>query len=155
MELIKDTFVIKEIDMVQLNPGDSNSKINNKIFSKVSRIAANSRNNSLQILLDINTEIYPVYLNDILDIVLLNVSNFKYDVYPEMKDWVNFIGKDILDLYEYVIHGTIFHSGVEEEKFFIYASFGGLLFKLFGILKDSKIQNLKLDDKVMLLIRKL
>ena len=60
-----------------------------------------------------------------------------------------------LDLYEYVVYGTVFHSGKENNNCFVYASFGGLLMKLFGSIKNNMIEEFSVDCKILLLIRKI
>jgi len=52
------------------------------------------------------------------------------------------------------MHGVIFHSGIEDNKVFIYASFGGLLMKYFGLINLIKMKNINIDKKILLLINK-
>ncbi len=155
MELIRDFFTVQEIDMIPINPDNPSLKVKNKIFSKVSRIFGCSKRSALEIFLDVNTEIYPICSEDELDIMITKVP--ESDNYPiELTtDWVNYFGKEILDLYEYVVYGTVFHSGKENNNCFVYASFGGLLMKLFGSIKNNMIEEFSVDCKILLLIRKI
>nr|UXY87967.1 RNA polymerase II subunit [Cryptomonas curvata] len=154
MELIRDFFTVKEIDMVQIDPDNPSLKIKNKMFSRVSRIVGYSNSSLLEIYLDINIEIYPICLQDKLDIMILKVPKSKNDNIYQNNDWVNYFGKNILDLYEYVVYGTVFHSGKEKHSCFVYTSFGGLLMKLFGIIKNDIMEEFNVDSKILLLIRK-
>nr|UXY87469.1 RNA polymerase II subunit [Cryptomonas sp.] len=154
MELVRESFIIREIDMVPLDPEHPSIKTKNKMFSKVSRIFAHSRSNLLEIILDINTEIYAVCLNDEIDVLITKVPQIENEIAKNVNDWTSYFGKEILDLYEYVVYGTVFHSGLEKNKFFVYASFGGLLLKLFGILKNNRMEDFAIDSKILLLIRK-
>ena len=67
----------------------------------------------------------------------------------------NFDELDQIKNYEYVMHGVIFHAGFEEGKSFIYASFGGLLMKYFGSSKHVCLESIKLDKRILLMIKKL
>jgi DNA-directed RNA polymerases I, II, and III subunit RPABC3 len=154
MELIRDIITVKEIDMVQIDPYNPSIKIKNKMFSKVSRIFGYSNSSLLEIYLDINTEIYPICLQDKLDIMISNVPAIKNNTINQNNDWVSYFGKNTLDLYEYVVYGTVFHSGKEKNNGFVYASFGGLLMKLFGFIKSDIMEEFSIDSKILLLIRK-
>jgi DNA-directed RNA polymerase I, II, and III subunit RPABC3 len=155
MELIRDFFTVQEIDMIPVNPDNPSIKVKNKIFSKVSRIFGCSISKELEIFIDINTEIYPMCSGDELDIMISKVPKSDNNNIELSIDWVNYFGKEILDLYEYVVYGTIFHSGKENNNCFVYASFGGLLMKLFGSIKNNNIEEFSVDCKILLLIRKI
>ncbi len=155
MELIRDFFTIQEIDMIPVNPDNPSLKVKNKIFSKVSRILGYSKNSALEIFLDVNTEIYPICTEDELDIMISKVPKSDNNNKELISDWVNYFGKEILDLYEYVVYGTVFHSGKDNNNCFVYASFGGLLMKLFGSIKNNMIEEFSIDCKILLMIRKI
>jgi len=155
--MIHEYLEVKEIDKI---PKDSNKpaiKVINKIFSKVSRIYAKSELNGNEIILDVNSDLFILKEGDKIEI-LLKESPF-YD--KKNKD----IGQGIFDFenlgefeytknYEYVMHGVIFHSGIEDGKIFIYASFGGLLMKYFGRASLLSMDNIKLDKKILLMVNK-
>jgi DNA-directed RNA polymerase I, II, and III subunit RPABC3 len=155
MELIHDFFTIKEIDMVLSDSNKSSHKVKNKIFSKISRISASSKNNLLELFLDVNTEIYSVKTGEELDILIWKIPCSLSECEYQVCDWVDYFGKETLDLYEYVIYGTIFHSGTDKNICFVYASFGGLLLKLFGSMKENIFEEFKIDSKILLMIRKI
>jgi len=156
MELIHDFFTVKEIDMIQADPDNSSTKIKNKMFLKVSRIFGVFNSNNIELFLDVNTELYPICSEDKLDIMISKIPvSSKDDNINQNCDWISYFGKDLLDLYEYVIYGTIFHSGKNNNSCFVYASFGGLLMKLFGYMKANIIEEFSIDSKILLLIRKI
>lgn len=154
MVLINEIFIVKEIDMIPTKINNTLVKIKNKVFSKVSRIYAASSPQKNEMTIDINTEIYRIHEEDKLDLLVLKVNPLLDQKKQENQDWIDFFGKDLLDLYEYVMYGTIFHSGIDEKRFFIYASFGGLLLKLFGNLETTTMEEIKVDSKILLMIRK-
>jgi len=105
----------------------------------------------------VNSDLFILKEGDKIEI-LLKESPF-YD--KKNKD----IGQGIFDFenlgefeytknYEYVMHGVIFHSGIEDGKIFIYASFGGLLMKYFGRASLLSMDNIKLDKKILLMVNK-
>ena len=155
MELIHDLFTVKEIDMIQTDPDNLSTKIKNKMFSNVSRIYGISNSRKLELFLDVNTEIYPICSEDKLDILISKVPAPKNENINQNSDWINYFGKDFLDLFEYVVYGTVFHSGKESNSCFIYASFGGLLMKLFGSVKNNALEEFSIDTKILILIIKI
>mmetsp|Transcript_32595 Transcript_32595/g.63671 ORF Transcript_32595/g.63671 Transcript_32595/m.63671 type:complete len:156 (+) Transcript_32595:301-768(+) len=155
MELINEKFIVKEIDMISTKINNKWVKIKNKIFSKVSRIFAISDENKTEITLDVNTEIYPIHDQDKLDLRIIQVNPEEKNELDQNKNWIDFFDKKLIDLFEYVMYGTIFHSGIENKKFFFYGSFGGLLIKIFGNSETVLHKNFKVDSKILLLIRKI
>mmetsp|Transcript_39352 Transcript_39352/g.80610 ORF Transcript_39352/g.80610 Transcript_39352/m.80610 type:complete len:162 (+) Transcript_39352:1031-1516(+) len=157
MEILRGHFIVKEIDMIPSDPSKPWVKTKNKIFSKVSRIYAIAETKEIEFTLDVNTEIYKIFSGDKLDLLILEhefkqVENgYNQQFQP---NWLDFFRKDKIDEYEYVMYGTVFHSGIEKNKSFFYASFGGLLLKVFGVLKNNSINFLKTDSNILLLIRK-
>lgn len=155
MELIHNLLEIKEIDMISINSNSSSEKTKNKIFSKVSRIFARSKSDSLEMILDVNTEIYPVCINDVIEISL--VKTFYSDSIDGLlagNNLFQYFDEKIIDLYEYVMYGTIFHMGIEGVNFFVYSSFGGLLMKIYGSSENYSTKEFEMDGKILLLIRK-
>mmetsp|Transcript_12285 Transcript_12285/g.29341 ORF Transcript_12285/g.29341 Transcript_12285/m.29341 type:complete len:164 (-) Transcript_12285:1270-1761(-) len=157
MNIVKDVFIVKEIDMIPLDPSRPSVKTKNKIFPKVSRIYAVSENKKLEFILDINTDIYKISSGDHLDF-LITQPFLKNSVPLKLEDpsleWSQYLNKDLIAEYEYVMYGVIFHSGIEKDNYFFYASFGGLLLKLFGTLENVSEKSLKTDLNILLLIKK-
>lgn len=156
--IAKEILRVKEVDKIPKNSNDTSIKVLNKIFSKVSRIYATSEYNKVELILDINSDLFILKEGDIVEI-LIEDSPFENnkDKNPN-KDIFNLDNFDELDQiknYEYVMHGVIFHAGFEEDKSFIYASFGGLLMKYFGSSKHVRLESIKLDKRILLMIKKL
>jgi hypothetical protein len=156
--ILKEFLQIKEIDMVALDPTKPSEKILNKVFSKVSRIYAISLTNRSEIVLDINSDLFFLKIGDKIE-VLLEESPFESQKKEEIKTKLIFKQEDLEGLeflkdFEYVMHGVIFHSGIEDNKVFIYASFGGLLMKYFGLVNLIKMKNVNIDKKILLLVNK-
>ncbi|AEA39083.1 RNA polymerase II subunit (nucleomorph) [Cryptomonas paramecium] len=150
--MIHGIFFTKNIDIISDNTTQSVDKqVKKKTFSKVSRVLVQSKDSKLQMFLDVNTEIYNLCLGDKLDIMITKVVEPVYELQGHVNDWVFNFKKELIDLYEYVMYGTVFHMGVEGNGFFIYASFGGLLMKMFGIEKKTDFE---IDTKILILIRK-
>jgi len=150
--LIKEHFKVLEIDRIPKDAANPSIKVQNKIFSKVSRIYAKSTN--VEIVLDINSELLSLKEGDMIEI-MINESPF------ETKDSENNIFRlentdeiEFAKNYEYIMHGVIFHSGIEKNKVFIYASFGGLLMKYFGFIEQLPLEKIKLDKKILLMLNK-
>ncbi|ABW98133.1 rpb8 (nucleomorph) [Hemiselmis andersenii] len=155
MELLNEKLVVKEIDMISTKINNKWIKVKNKIFSKVSRIFAISIGNKIEVTLDINTEIYPIHDQDKLDFRIMEVNPNQKNEPNNHKNWIDFFDRKLIELFEYVMYGTIFHCGIENKKFFFYGSFGGLLLKIFGNSDQIAYKDLKVDSKILLLIRKI
>jgi hypothetical protein len=155
MEIINEKIEVKEIDMVSTKINNKWIKTKNKIFSKVSRIFAVSKDNKTEITIDINTEIYPINEQDKIDFIIMQVNPEERNESNENKDWTHFFDKRLIDLFEYVMYGTVFHCGIENGKFFFYSSFGGLLLKIFGNSDSLKSKEFNVDTKILLLMRKI
>ena len=156
--IAKEILRVKEVDKIPKNSNDTSIKVLNKIFSKVSRIYATSEYNKIELILDINSDLFILKEGDMVEI-LIEDSPFEdnKDKNPN-KDIFNLDNFDELDQlknYEYVMHGVIFHTGFEGDKSFIYASFGGLLMKYFGSSKHVCLESIKLDKRILLMIKKL
>ncbi len=105
-------------------------------------------------MLDVNTDIYPIEIEDRLIVSLTRhlesdskVDDGYYDPtarYPEM------------DKYDYVVYGKLYDYKPEKNKVSIYVSFGGLLMKLTGVqsIIDSIIPKAESDINLYLLMRK-
>eukprot|EP01126_Amoeba_proteus_P009309 TRINITY_DN13530_c0_g1_i2.p1 TRINITY_DN13530_c0_g1~~TRINITY_DN13530_c0_g1_i2.p1 ORF type:complete len:142 (+),score=29.38 TRINITY_DN13530_c0_g1_i2:107-532(+) len=121
-------------------------------FDKVSRIeASNDGTNEaeMELILDINSDVYPMHLNDKFTMALSTSLDGKADT-----GFYNpTIGPSLLDKYEYAMSGKVFKLMKEKaSKISLYVSFGGLLMKLQG--NQKNLQDFELDTHVYLLIRK-
>ena len=136
-------------------------------FENVDRLVCRGEQyKNMELLLDINSAIYPVRTGDKLEVVLTatlnaNGSNEDESLYQHKYE-------GLIDQYEYVMHGTIFKmeyldnekasraissSAYSNARIAIYVSFGGLLMKLSA--EQTKMCNFELDKNIYLLMKKL
>lgn len=154
--LINELFVIKEIDKIPLDPNNPEIKVTNKIFSKVSRIFAKSQLKKIEIILDVNSDLFVSKEGDKIELLIKDSpfvdsdKNNRTDVFNLEKS----LELEFMENYEYVMHGVIFHSGIEDKRVFMYASFGGLLMKYYSQIDNIRIEDLKLDKRILLMIKK-
>jgi DNA-directed RNA polymerases I, II, and III subunit RPABC3 len=113
----------------------------------------------MDMLLDINVDIYPIELGDHLKIALSR-SLTKGSAIPTPSTYEATVlssANTLMNDYDYVMHGKVFKfkdSG--ETKAFnkaeVYISFGGLLMQLTGEIKQ--LEQLDLDQSIYLLMKK-
>eukprot|EP00262_Sarcandra_glabra_P008064 TRINITY_DN21237_c0_g1_i1.p1 TRINITY_DN21237_c0_g1~~TRINITY_DN21237_c0_g1_i1.p1 ORF type:complete len:146 (-),score=32.32 TRINITY_DN21237_c0_g1_i1:177-614(-) len=125
-----------------------------KKFDKVSRIEARSEQFDMYMLLDVNTEVYPLSIGEKFTMVL--APTLSLDGTPDSGYFTQGGRKSLADKFEYVMHGKVYKISEEGSginvKVEIYASFGGLLMMLKG--DPSNAANFELDQRVFLLMRK-
>ncbi|CDR38410.1 CYFA0S02e01376g1_1 [Cyberlindnera fabianii] len=139
--LFDDIFNISEVDTARYN--------------KVSRIvAASTTSADIKITLDVNSDLFPVKVNDSVTVTL--ASSLSLD---GSKDVANTSWrppkageKTLADDYDYVMYGTVykFEEG-KDDKIAVYISFGGLLLCLEGGYRN--LSSLK-QENVYLLMRR-
>ncbi|EFC40687.1 predicted protein [Naegleria gruberi] len=132
-----------------------------KKFDKVSRLYCESED-EMELIIDINTDIFPVEINDKLTISLatsLEIKPSKQVDSKKTKDTYDpTLGTDdkpsLMDNYDYVMYGRVYKYQPEKNYSVvsIYVSFGGLLMKLKGEARD--IQHIEPDTHLYLLMRK-
>ncbi|KAG4950570.1 hypothetical protein AAZX31_15G251800 [Glycine max] len=138
--LFNDIFKVEKVDP------------DGKKYDKVSRIVARSEKCDMYMLLDINTEIYPMgekerFLMALSPSLVLNTKDGSVS---------------IQDKFEYIMHGRLYNitkPQLEEKECSkpqleveVYASFGGLQLMLKG--HASHCVKFAVDQKLFLLIRK-
>ena len=120
----------------------------------------------MDLILDINVDIYPVNQGDRLTVCLATTLNLDGS---DMKRGTGTAAADyeydpsigsrptLADKYDYVMYGRVFKykdsSSSGHSKADVYISFGGLLMQLTG--DPKRVEDLDLDQTVYLLIRKL
>ncbi|XP_020203838.1 DNA-directed RNA polymerases II and V subunit 8A [Cajanus cajan] len=117
-----------------------------KKYDKVSRIVARSEKHDMYMLLDVNTEIYPMrekerFLMALSPSLVLNTKDGSVS---------------IQDKFEYIMHGRLYditNEGCSELEVEVCASFGGLQLMLKG--HSSHCVKFAVDQSLFLLIRKL
>ena len=128
-----------------------------QVFDRVSRIHASGLVNRLNIELDVNTDIYPMQLEETYKFVLASSVNADgsdtFDIIQyENSGSASGMGT-LIDDYDYVMHGKIFKYQLDEEQrnITIYVSFGGLLMSIKGEVKTLKA--LQIDSRIYLLMK--
>ncbi|ESW06593.1 hypothetical protein PHAVU_010G060300 [Phaseolus vulgaris] len=133
--LFDDIFKVDDIDP------------DGKKYDKVSRIVAQSEKRDMYMLLDVNTEIYPIrkkerFLMALSPSLVLNTKDGQVS---------------IQDKFEYIMHGRLYNITNEgcskpQHEVEVYASFGGLQLMLRG--HASHCVKFAVDQKLFLLLRK-
>ncbi|EFJ22805.1 hypothetical protein SELMODRAFT_104121 [Selaginella moellendorffii] len=141
--LFEDIFTITGIDT------------DGKKFDKaVSRIEARSEQFDMQLVLDVNIDVYPIARTDKFTLALS--STLRLDGTPDDGVFDQSRKKSLADKYEYVMYGKLYKYDDDESggaiKIGVYVSFGGLLMMLKG--DKQHLGNLKLDQRLYLLMRK-
>ncbi|KAK1393734.1 DNA-directed RNA polymerases II and V subunit 8A-like [Heracleum sosnowskyi] len=143
--------------MVQLSFDDviKVKEIDDKKYDKVSRVTALSEELNMSLVLDVNTEIYPVRVGDRFRMVLSK------SLYPDGSTVTEHNPQDkqksLADKFEYVMHGLLYEMSEDTAGSYpaaeVYVSFGGLQMMLKG--DPTKIGNYNVDEKLFLLMRRL
>lgn len=138
--LFSDLFRIESLD-----PGK---------YDHVARIQAQCTTNpEITMLLDINTDLYPVQVGETLTVALANTLNAEGEGSGTRSWRPSKPGETSLaDEYQYVMHGTVYKfSEAGGDKLSLHASFGGLLLALEG--NHRSLASLK-QEYIYLLIRR-
>ncbi|KAI1302761.1 DNA-directed RNA polymerases and 3 polypeptide [Xylaria venustula] len=136
-QLFEDTFTITEYDQSK--------------YDRVGRLKATSTDNQTELTLDVNIELFPVFVGENLQVVLATTLALDGNRDNEERGWRDVRGESTLaDMYDYVCHGKIyrFEDGVEGQTLRAYVSFGGLLMMLEG--PYAKLTPLRVDNTYLL-----
>ncbi|KAK3202592.1 hypothetical protein GRF29_154g134813 [Pseudopithomyces chartarum] len=158
-QVFEDTFTINDV--------------NTDKYDRVARLKGVSQDNSVDLILDINTELFPVERGEALDILLANtirLDGVKDDAKSGWRDVQKGDQQTLADMYDYVCHGKVYRvtgdesSGVryhastqptckhtDPRRSKVYLSFGGLLLVLSGPFR--KLTGLKIEHLYMLVKR--
>ncbi|KAF1743285.1 hypothetical protein MXB_1617 [Myxobolus squamalis] len=142
--LFEDIFVIKDID------------IDGKKFERVSRIFCDSESLKMNLILDINCEIYPMHSGEKFRLALTSTLNEDGSPTPDFYDR---LAKPpaFVDHFDYVMYGKVYRieEAVRQQENItsVYTSFGGLLMNLKG--EPSSLSNIELDKNMYLLVKRL
>lgn len=129
----------------------------------MSRIKARSDLYEMDLILDINIDVYPVAQGDKLSVCLATTLNLDGSAMPtnpsgQQNQYDSTVGTrpTLADKFDYVMYGRVFKykdsSASGHTKADVYVSFGGLLMQLTG--DPKRVEDLDLDLTVYLLIRK-
>ncbi|RKO91368.1 RNA polymerase Rpb8-domain-containing protein [Blyttiomyces helicus] len=127
-----------------------------KKFDRVSRITAKCENVAMDLILDVNTEIYPMAEAEKFTLTLassLALDGTTGDV-SKKEAWRETPGERTLaDDYEYVMYGKVYnYDDSGGTKVSVYASYGGLLMCLAGDYRQ--LQDISVGQHLYLLLRK-
>ena len=144
----------------------------NKIFEKVQRCEGKTQKTNYNILLDINSDLYPMEVGCLYSIVLARsieengktkIEEFDYELTTNKK-------YTLMDKYDYVMRGRVFQFSSEKKRnadslgkdsLCISISFGGLLLDISNLMRDNSsgkpksFEDINLDEELYLLIKKL
>ncbi|XP_023219449.1 DNA-directed RNA polymerases I, II, and III subunit RPABC3 [Centruroides vittatus] len=143
--LFEDIFDVKDIDP------------EGKKFDRVSRLQCESESFKMDLILDINIQLYPMDLGDKFRLVI--ASTLREDGYPDDGEWNPVeTGASRADSFEYVMYGKIYRiegddGAGETTRLAAYVSFGGLLMRLQG--DPNNLHGFEVDNHVYLLMKKL
>lgn len=102
-QVFEDTFTINEV--------------NSDKYDRVARLKGISADNSVDLILDINTELYPVERGETLNIVLANtirLDGVKDDAKAGWRDVQKGSEQTLADLFDYVCYGKVYRVTGED-----------------------------------------
>ena len=126
-----------------------------KIFEKVQRCEGKTQKTNYNIILDINSELYPMEVD--------GLYSFDYELTSNKKN-------TLMDKFEYVMRGRVFQfssekkrnvESTEKDSLCISISFGGLLLDISKLSRDTttgkpkSFEDINLDEELYLLIKKI
>ncbi|XP_052831209.1 DNA-directed RNA polymerases I, II, and III subunit RPABC3 isoform X2 [Octopus bimaculoides] len=123
----------------------------------VSRLFCESESFKMYLILDVNTQTYPVELGDKFRMVI--ATTLREDGYPDDGEYSPVdSGPTRADSFEYVMYGKVYKlegddSGADSGRLSAYVSFGGLLMRLQG--DANNLHGFEVDSHVYLLMKKL
>lgn len=126
-------------------------------LTTVSRLHCESESFKMDLILDVNTMLYPVDLGDKFRLVI--ATTLREDGYPDDGEYNPAdTGPSRADSFEYVMYGKIYRiegddiTG-ETTRLAAYVSFGGLLMRLQG--DPNNLHGFEVDNHVYLLMKKI
>ncbi|CAI8006180.1 DNA-directed RNA polymerases I, II, and III subunit RPABC3 [Geodia barretti] len=143
--LFEDIFDVKDIDP------------DGKKFERVSRLFCESESFKMDLILDVNTQLYPVSLGDKFRLQL--TTSLREDGVPDDGDYLaTDQDSSLADAFEYVMYGKIYRLEGDEGhgdsgRLAAYVSYGGLLMRLQG--DANNLHGFEVDMNIYLLIKKL
>lgn len=111
----------------------------------------------MDLILDVNTQLYPVNLGDKFRLLL--TTSLKEDGMPDDGDFLSTDqGPSLADAFEYVMYGKVYRiegndGPGDSGRLSTYVSYGGLLMKLQG--DANNLQGFEMDMNVYLMMKKL
>jgi DNA-directed RNA polymerase I, II, and III subunit RPABC3 len=149
VEFMANPFVLEEKFRVsQVNP-------DGRKYQRVSRLVCKSLESDTEIIVDINSDVYPVAPNETLTIGLASTLNLDGKPERDSYDHTVYHRETIMTAYDYVMHGKVYSCNSDEkaiDEVTILVSFGGLLMKIHG--KQPYLREVHFNRTYYLLIKK-
>ncbi|PSK59449.1 DNA-directed RNA polymerases I, II, and III subunit RPABC3 [Elsinoe australis] len=129
--------------------------VNSAKYDRVARVTGTSADSLTLMTLDINTDLYPLSLNDPVQVLLastLNLDGTKEDASKGWRPVAKGEEATLADMWDYVCYGKVyrFEEGTGD-NIKVYVSFGGLLMYLEGPYR--KLTGLRVEWVYLLLKR--
>ncbi|XP_072049263.1 DNA-directed RNA polymerases I, II, and III subunit RPABC3-like isoform X1 [Amphiura filiformis] len=145
--LFEDIFEVKDIDP------------EGKKFDRVSRLHCESESFKMDLILDVNTQLYPVDLGEKFRLVL--ATTLREDGCPDDGEYtpIDDGTPSRADTFEYVMYGKVYRIEGDESlteaatRLSAYISYGGLLMRIQG--DANNLHGVEQDMHVYLLMKKL
>ena len=143
-----------------------------KIFEKVQRCEGKTKNTNYIIMLDINSDIYPLEVGGSYSIVLARSIEENGKAKANEFDYEYTLNKKntLMDKYEYVMRGRVFQfssdkkrngDNSKQDSLCISISFGGLLLDISNLKRDEKsgkpraFEDIEVDEELFFLMKKI
>ena len=143
-----------------------------KIFEKVQRCEGKTKKTNYKIMLDINSEIYPMEKGGLYSIVLAKSIEEKNKEKSNEFDYELTTNKKgtLMDKYDYVMRGRVFQFNSDKKRegdssnqdtLCISISFGGLLLDISNLKRENStgkaksFEDIELDEELFLLMKKI
>lgn len=126
-----------------------------KKYQRVSRIECASLNSDTHVIVDINSDVYPITPNERITIGLARTLNPAGEEERDTYDHTIYHRDTIMSAYDYVMHGKVYKCNTDDKAADIVEvliSFGGLLMKLTG--KQAYLRDVHFNRNYYLLIKK-
>ncbi|TKR68109.1 hypothetical protein L596_024142 [Steinernema carpocapsae] len=140
--LFDDLFIVKDVDP------------DGKKFDRVSRLFCDSESFKMDLILDVNTQLYPVSLGEKFRLML--ATTLRDDGLPDEGEYQQGESYPRADAFEYVMHGKIYRiegdDSSEMSRLAAYASYGGLLMRIQG--DANNLHGFEQDTPIYLLMKK-
>lgn len=115
---------------------------------------ARSENYEMDLVLDINSQLYKLLNQD--KFVLVLASTLNPDGTPDSNEFNQSGDPSLMDNYDYCMHGKVFKvassAASKDGKMEVFTSYGGLLMSLKG--EPQYLTKIELDMRMYLLIKK-
>ncbi|KAI3413663.1 DNA-directed RNA polymerases I, II, and III subunit RPABC3 [Globodera pallida] len=140
----EDLFTVKNIDP------------DGKKFDRVSRLFCDSESFKMDLILDVNTQLYSLGINDKFRLMLC--TSIRDDGLTEEGEYDKSIENiPRVRMFEYVMYGKIYliendEGSAETSRLTAYASFGGLLMRIQG--EANNLNGFEQDKNIYLLLKK-